>query len=211
MHIRASIDAGFSVQAEGNQSIQRITRKWLEGVLKAKGWTPNRLAKEAKVSPATIHRALNDEDLVTSNTVLDKIARAAGVPSPIEGKAAPGLREPDAVFMEPAVLPSAFRPGAAQAVWQLKTRATELAGYLPGDYVLVDQGVEPAAGSLVCAQIYDLNRDTADTVFRVFDPPYIVTRTMDPNLSAKPLPVDDDHVKIWGTVIRMLRESVPSE
>lgn len=59
-------------------------RNWLRATLNAhpeltvKGW-----ARDAKVSPSTIHRALKpDYEFVTSSTTLSKLATAAGVTAP---------------------------------------------------------------------------------------------------------------------------------
>ena len=188
---------------EGPQS---LARDWILKVLAAKGWTPHRLAVEAGLSPATVHRALND-DHVTSNTTLEKISKATGIPTPLAAHAAgqSGFRESDAV---PLHAP-ARTESDAQTWWRLNTRAAELAGYLPGDEVLTDQSVMPRAGDLVCAQVYDFQMGSAETVFRIFDPPYLVVRTMDPSVSTKPLPVDGKHVLIMGTVVRSVRLRSP--
>lgn len=181
---------------------QALARDWILKVLAAKGWSANRLAKEAGLSSATVHRALNDPH-VTSNTTLEKISKATGIPSPIAAHASgqPGFREADA---EPMRAP-ARTEDPAQTWWRLNTRAAELAGYLPGDEVLTDARIVPRAGDLVCAQVYDLRRDTAETVFRIFDPPYLIARSMDPSVPAKPLLVDGQTVVLVGTVIRTQR------
>ena len=186
---------------------QSLARDWINKVLEQRGWTPNRLAREAGVSPATIPRALNDDRYVTSNTTLGKISKATGIPTPMEAQAAgtPGFREPDAVRLA----------GSESAVelhqdwWRLGTRAAELAGYLPGDQVLVDQDVAPRAGDLVQAQSYDLQLGTAETIFRIYDPPFLIVRTMDPGISAKPLTVDGERIRIVGTVVRSVRVRGP--
>lgn len=188
---------------------QLATRAFIQRVLDAKGWTSNRLAKEAGLSPATIHRAMNDDRFVTSTTTLDKIARAAGMTWQMSGARSTGqggFAEVEAArFTAEADIPDSLRPDDHEGVWRLATRAAELAGYLPGDLVLVRQGVEPRAGDLVCVQVYNLQMDTAETIWRIYEPPYVVPRTMDPAVSAKPLLVDGERVMIWGVVMRALR------
>jgi transcriptional regulator with XRE-family HTH domain len=186
---------------------QEQTRAFIQKILREKKWTANRLATEAKVSKGTISRALNDSRFVTSTTTLAKIARAANTALPQPASDAPsGLREPEAIYITEltANVPIAMA-APTQGIWQIKNRATELAGYIPGDYVLVESAITPIAGDLVCLQLRDLARDTAETVFRIYDPPYAVMRTADVSLNQKPQLVDQDRVTIWGVVIKLVR------
>lgn len=61
-------------------------RLWLRETLKAKNWSADRWAKAANISGTTITRFLNSDDphrVITPRT-LDKLARAADIPSPHE-------------------------------------------------------------------------------------------------------------------------------
>lgn len=86
--------------------------------------------------------------------------------------------------------------------WILQARALEHAGYLPGDVLMVDLNSEPHDGDVVCAQIYDL-RGRAETVFRIFERPYLVAATLD-RTHFKPIYVDE-RVSIRGVVINLIR------
>ncbi|MGH6907913.1 MAG: hypothetical protein ACREDX_08660, partial [Aestuariivirga sp.] len=88
--------------------------------------------------------------------------------------------------------------------WTLNSRALEGAGYRPGDILLVALDETPAAGDVVCAQIYDWVKAKAETVFRIFQPPYLVAATSDPQLM-RPHLVDDAAVAIKGVVLQSLR------
>jgi SOS-response transcriptional repressor LexA len=88
--------------------------------------------------------------------------------------------------------------------WTLKSRALESAGYLPGDILLVALGETPVAGDIVCAQIYDWNAGKAQTVFRLFQPPYLIAATTEASL-LRPHVVDDEKVVIKGVVMNSLR------
>jgi len=101
-----------------------------------------------------------------------------------------------------------LKGGANQGVWRVWSRALELAGYLPGDAVLVDSTVTPAAGD-VGVQIFDDKTGDYRTRLRLYQPPYIVTSTMDRKAQEEPLVVDNDRVWIWGTVIRSVRQRRP--
>lgn len=197
------MDASAELQDDPREQVQSSTREWIKRAMERRGWTANRLAKEAGLAPSTVHRALNDPRFVTSTTTLEKIATATGLPSPVHSGT--GFAEADAVPLDAADIPSSLRPADAEVVWELKTRAAELAGFLPGDLVLLDPRITPRAGDLVCAQVYNFQLGTAETVFRLFEPPYLITRTMDPSITAKPLLVDDERVKVWGVAVRSLR------
>jgi hypothetical protein len=88
--------------------------------------------------------------------------------------------------------------------WRLRTNAIEDVGYLPGDVVLVDPNAQPASQDVVCAQVYDWTRGRAETVWRVFDPPFLVAASKDRSLY-KPVLVDNDKVMIRGVVVQMIR------
>lgn len=58
---------------------------WMTRVLDAKGWTAERWAREAAISPSTVTRAMKEDYPSTSSLpILHKLARAAGVVSPVD-------------------------------------------------------------------------------------------------------------------------------
>lgn len=199
------------MEINSSDRAQEIIRAWLNRVLEAKSWAPSRLAKEAKVSPATISRALNDDQFTTSTTTIEKIVKATGIAAPsgigsVSNATEAGFAEPEAEYIaEPETLDQILKIDGAQAVWRLQTRSIELAGYVPGVYLIVDPSVEPRAGDAVCVQIYNFRSTSAETAWRIFDPPYVVTKTMDRNAERKPLLIDNERVAIWGTVIKSVR------
>jgi hypothetical protein len=69
--------------------------------------------------------------------------------------------------------------------------------------------VKPRAGDVVAAHVYNLGRGTAETVLRLYDPPYLVTRSTDDAISLKPLLVDDERVRITATAIGSTRRRAP--
>jgi len=205
-----------------------IVRGWLRDVMRQVGLKPTPFAKAVGVAPSTILRALDAETKGSlERSTISKITYSLSVPGPplpgapharpnlmrlrrkIEPFAGGGFSEPDMLLVNTPV-PELAAETQNQSVWQLMSRACELAGYLPGDYLLLDQSVPPVPRDLVYAQIYDLEHDGASTVPRIYDPPYLVTETMDPLVRAKPVLVDNAHVKIMGTVIRMVRRRRPT-
>jgi SOS-response transcriptional repressor LexA len=80
----------------------------------------------------------------------------------------------------------------------------EDAGYMPGDILIVDLNAEPERGDCVCAQLYRWQVGTAETIFRIYEEPYLLAATRHPDLR-KPLLVDNDRVVIKGVVTEILR------
>jgi transcriptional regulator with XRE-family HTH domain len=78
-------------------------------------------------------------------------------------------------------------------------------GYLPGDVLLVDLNALPEPHDIVCAQLYDWQRPGGTiTVFRVFEPPYLVSPAIDIG-DMMPMAIDPRRVTIKGVVIGSMR------
>ncbi len=94
------------------------------------------------------------------------------------------------------------RPGVD--VWQVKGRGMAFAGYLPGDFILVDTHAAERVrrGDDVVAQVY--RGAGARTVFRRYEPPVLVPMTCDPEDQGV-LVVDGDNVVIRGKVVASWR------
>ena len=147
-------------------------------------------------------------------TVLEK----AGVADPpVTRQLTPGFADSDAAPWLPPSKPTdpgrtiaaalgADRPGID--VWQVKGQAMALAGYLPGDCILVDTHAadRARAGDVVIAQIYQAQgRDmTARTVLRRLEPPVLVAASADP-ADTRVHVVDGVNVLVRGKVIASWR------
>ena len=96
------------------------------------------------------------------------------------------------------------RPGID--VWQVKSAALSLMGFMPGDYILVDtnSAERTKAGDAVVAQVHDNGKGTASIVLRRFEPPVLVaasTAAEDRRVHV----VDGVNVVIKGKVIASWR------
>jgi transcriptional regulator with XRE-family HTH domain len=189
-------------------------RRWIRDILSQSGETPTALARKAGIASTTLTRFLNEQDkTVLSFRSIAKIAHAAGVP-PI------GLNPAtSAGFVEDAVPYDASEAGVksytaaiealigerqAASPWIMQSYALEGAGYMPSDVLIVDLNRKPEAGDAVCAQVYQWSQGKAETLFRIFEPPYLVAASHNPSIR-KPLLVDNDRVIIKGVVTEMLR------
>ncbi len=91
------------------------------------------------------------------------------------------------------------RPGVD--VWQVKSPALSLMGYMPGDMMLVDTHAAERVrqGDIVVAQVYDNTKGTAFTLLRRYEPPVLVAASPDPD-DRRVHVVDGVNVVIRGRV-----------
>lgn len=205
------------------QILQFLDRAMAATQLSASG-----LARKAGIATTTLTRFIKDEHAsMLSMRSLAKIAHAAGtepigVPAVIAPAAPRAIRmidEPassEAVPLKLAERSERLRSAVAALIggrdgtdpWVLLTRALEACGYRPGDIVLVDLNQRAEKGHVVCAQVYEWQSGRAETIWRIFEPPYLVAAPLDADLAdqlRRPLLVDNDRIIIKGVVTEMLR------
>lgn len=179
------------------------TRLWLEQVIARSGMKPTPFAQRAGIAPSTILRALDKAASVElDRRTIAKICAAFAVPPP--GYGATGFAEGDLAEYAaggdvPALPANQYRRRAA-------SRAMELAGILAGDVLTFDMARGAAAGDIVEAQVYALDRRAAETVMRLYDPPYLIARSLDAAVPQKPLLVDGERVRIAAVLIHLARD-----
>lgn len=196
----------------------RLHREWLRSLPGLTGKALSRVAEEVGIARTTLTNKLKPSDPGTSTlnaAIIERIVRHHKVPGPGGGPvpagiALPGMAEDAAPYaaggdstIEQAVRAlTAGRSGIDP--WTMKSRALELAGFMPGDVVLVDLNASPRPGDAVCAQVYDWPRDRADTVMRIFQRAspvdVLVARSLDPTIGP-PLVVDGDRVVVRGVIL----------
>jgi transcriptional regulator with XRE-family HTH domain len=225
MHLRSQsrarlqIDKHSKIANQGYMEPSRDEiRRWIRDILSQTGQTPSALARKAGIASTTLTRFLNEQDrTVLSFRSISKIAHAAGVPPIGLNTAQPRSSAEDAVPYDGAadLMPSRMAAiqalisdRAAASLWLVQSHALENAGYLPGDILIVDLSRKPEAGDVTCVQVYQWSKGKADTVFRIFEPPYLVAVSHDPSIR-KPLLLDNERVIIKGVVTEMLRFSRP--
>jgi len=192
------------------ENIRQKHLDWVNSILSSKNWTPHRLSKEAGISPSALTKFINDTTgtrTLNSYTV-EKLASGSGIPFNGSGanKSFSETKTPEfelELTNEKSAPIEALRNGRNGVdAWTIRTRALELAGYLPGDTVIVDQNASPQAGDVVLAQVYNRNGDP-ETVMRIYEPSFLMAATMDPG-HIMPILINKD-VIIRGVVISSLR------
>lgn len=198
------------------RELQARQRAWLQEIIKATGITASQIATASGVSDTTLTRLLNNPDYEGTLTqiVIDRIKDTYRVSGPEDYG---GRRTALLGFAEgERIDPAAEAPAMARALkelltgrnaveaWRLKTSALEAAGYLPGDVVLVDLNATAQPQDAVSAHVYDWKGGGAETVWRIFTPPFLVGASND-RTAYKPLLVDNDRVIVKGVIVEMVR------
>jgi hypothetical protein len=187
---------------------------WVDWMSARTGRSDAALAKDAGLNVNYLYRK-RSEGTVLGATQIRMLSEHYGLPGPDNylQPGAAGLSDEGAPYDAAApgtdsilklMIEAALKDRASAAPWVLKTRAMEDAGYLAGDIVVSDASVPPNAGDAVVAQVYDLRSGSAETVFRILEPPYLIAASSDPGLR-KPLLIDNERVKVMGTITQSFR------
>lgn len=148
---------------------------------------------------------------------LNEVMERAGILTREEAQiVTPGFSEGDATLFIPKDQSQASMDARAAAfggdkpgidVWKVTTRAMQLSGYMPGDFILVDthQSEMCKTGDIVIAQQYNFQAGTAITLLRRLEPPVLVAASPDPEDERVKI-VDGDNVSIRGKVIASWRQ-----
>lgn len=183
-------------------------------VLTKTGWSQSDLASRAGLDPSTLSRFLTKdrEGHALRASTIQRIAKASGFAfDKIPKTHQEGLAETEAdpyVFNLDDPLADAIHAlrsrGRNIDPWILKNRALESSGYRPGDILLVGLSETPHVGDVVCAQIYDWKKGQAETVFRLYQPPALISSTTIESLQT-PYLLADTSVVVKGVVLHSLR------
>lgn len=204
----------------GDHATAKLHREWLRQVVADHGIAPTTLAKQARIAPSTLTRPLSEGDEGTSTlhaATIEKIIALTGAKPPgfpRRATRAGGLSEEAKPYEESGggSIDAALRAIAghrnAADPWVIRSRALELAGFLPGDVVVVDLNAVPQTGDVVCAQTnIDFTSGTADTVIRLYEragSAFVLSAATMDGAIRKLIPVDE-RVALKGVVIGMVR------
>lgn len=181
-----------------------MDKVWLKQRLRASGKTTADLALAISRDRAVVSRILNGHQAMTIDqakiiatelgcALSDLLQRAGMADATTAQVFSPGFYESDAALyvaapasgegarvQSIAQILGADRPGVN--IWQVRSRAMALAGYLQGDFLLVDTHAadRARAGDVVIAQIYNNTTASAITVLRRLEPPVLVAASADP-------------------------------
>lgn len=194
---------------------QRRVRDWIASLPELTGKSLTKIAEEAEIAVTTLTKPANNPDHphVTSTLTIAKIVEKHRVKPPLGFEhlagAPAGFGEREATPFRYDAPPDinalvkdfvADRPGVDP--WTLRTRAIELFGYMPGDVVILDLNAEWYPAAIVCAQWFNRATGRDETIWRRYDPPYLITATTDASLTKT---IHEDAVGRKGAVIMAFR------
>ena len=195
---------------------------WLKAVREYLGISLTELAKRAKIAPSTLQRPINDPSYpgMVSGRSMAAVAEVAGLrpleyPSRMRGLAEADAspfsydERNDAADNLNRAVRELVKGRNGRDAWVMKSYALELAGVMPGDVMIVDMNLTPRPRDIVCAQIYDWSGMKSETVFRIYEAPYLLTHSVRGHFE-KPVAVDNSTVIIKGVVDVVLRSRAGS-
>lgn len=208
---RSSPQAARPLQQQ--QQLRESIRLWLNAIMEKHRTTARQIAVTSGVAPSTVYRALEpDGDFVMSTTIMAKIAKQFGEAMPAgmaqqQAMGNPGFSDRDAVEFEGELPTLTAKAGTDRYRVKIMSDVLNLEGFRIGDIVEFDMAREPAAGDIVAAQKHMTQRFGAETVLRLYRPPYLLTRSSDPLVDPTPLLVDNISVRIVGVFRRLVRDA----
>jgi phage repressor protein C with HTH and peptisase S24 domain len=90
---------------------------------------------------------------------------------------------------------------AGSFVIEVRDDSMNLAGYIPGDFVLSDLRMECQPGDIVIAQRYE--GMGAETIIRRYEPPFLLAHSLNP--SHRQLEIGKDDVRLVSPVLKCIR------
>ena len=202
--------------ADDKDALKETLRDWLASVRKATGWSFERIAREADVSPTTLTRFMKpDYPHLLGLDTIRKISSATRIAAPNElgiEVTASGFGESELRHWSPAPEDAHKADKLASGVdwWEVRSFLLDLEGLLPGDKIAVDLGKQAQPGDIVMAQVESKNGNDVETVLRKYEPPMLTCRTTQREYPG-PEFVDGSRVIVMGVVVSLRREMHPSK
>ncbi len=183
---------------------------WVNSILASRGWKQHRLAKEAGLSPSALNKFINDPTgtRTLNSYSIEKIESATGVPLTVRGAPVDRREHSESGEIAPVASGSELIAAAKHGkngvdAFEMKARVLELAGYIPGDVLVVDENATPQPGDVVLAEHFDRNGQS-EMIVRIYETSFLVAATMDPAYLSPILINKDVHVR--GVVIASIRK-----
>jgi hypothetical protein len=183
---------------------------WLTGLLAEYRVTATEAARRAGLNPSTLTSFIQgrrEGHELSTGTVKKLKAAFKGAKSFETDGFAEDAAEPLAIENMPQsaikTAINAIKQGRnAVEPWLVTGKYLENLRLYDGDVMMIDFNAEPVKGDVVVAQLYDWQRASAKTVFRVFHPPYLLSGALIGD--REPLRVDDRSVIIKGVMLTRL-------
>lgn len=195
------------MSASHDAQIDRI-RDWIAQLMAVHSLTASELAREAGLSESTLTRLMNQDgpaNLPREGTLL-KIEQRFQTRRPTAPPAsAETWQEGDTAARRLAEIASRLNRAEASQAYIVSDHALDLAGYLPDDFVLVDDRRHPEPGDVVAIRFLASSSRIGAVSLRIFDQPFLTAHTTDEALR-RPLLIDPARIQIVGVVTAAVRQ-----
>jgi transcriptional regulator with XRE-family HTH domain len=185
---------------------QERYRQWIELICETDSVTATEIAKRIGASPSTITRQIKPG--WTRKPSLDVLRRISTIfkvsipPELIGGTETQNFVEPDVNPLKPE-FDSAESWNTNLSDWTVRSHSLAAMGCIPGDYIRCDASITPVSGDIVLAQIFRIGQSGADTVMRLYMPPFLVAAELgSPTIAPINIDTSGRLMAIIGTMIK---------
>ena len=183
-----------------------VIAEWANAILAKHGLKPKQAADRTGLPPSTVHRLLGRDPkylFTPSFRIVSQFAQGFSEAMPeihLAGEEGLGFTEPQVEAITGSPPPEAPELAAGQSLWRVRGDELIAAGYLPGDFMVLDQsGIAPRDGDHVLINIHDDRLDDAVTELRIFQKDWLLPAAP---AAAAMLYVRDGSVTIMGIIVR---------
>ncbi len=162
---------------DNKDTLKEVLRQWLGTVRKSTGWSFERIAREADVSPTTLTRFMKpDYPHLLGLDTIRKISAATRIAAPSElgiDLTPSGFGEIELKHWAPAPENQDDTITSTSGVdwWEVRSFLLDLEGLLPGDKIAVDLNKRAQPGDIVMAQVESQGGRDVETVLRKYENP----------------------------------------
>ncbi len=180
-------------------------RVWLRRVVGDHGG-PVAVSRLADVPLQTLNNHLHNRTKKPNLDVLRRVSEACASPmlwlkEEQSRNGSAGSVESDVVTYVGGLPPIAATTTLGR--WLVKSRALDLAGIVPGDFIEFTADADPQEGDPVVAQLND-EQGNVTTVLRLFYPPFLMVRTSDPTIDQRPIEIGAND-RLMGAFVQLVR------
>jgi len=184
------------------ETLEKV-HEWVTSTLVDKGWSARKWAMKAGVAPSTLQRFIAEKPWCLSQTVIAKLANISRTYPELSPKLFVSsvkrlklMKFTKGTLMETNKTVATTQDVSPRAfAIPVQTNTMDLAGYIPGDIIVVDPDMKPINGKAVLIQN---NNKIQIMEYRT---PYLLPRSSDK--SQKEL--DVGFVDIMGVVVQLIR------
>lgn len=198
-----------------HESQMQTFRDWVSQLMAQHGVaTVSQFARRAGLAESTLTRFMNAEgpgNLMREGTIA-KIenafnARRPATRLPQGERQTPERQDASARASNLTSLMQSLRQHETpeHETFILSDRALDLAGYLPGDLIIVDTSQRPEIGDVVALRFRSGAARSSTVTLRIYDTPFLTAHSTDDTMR-RPLMIEPERIEIIGIVTAAMRE-----